>query len=79
MLVSKAFDTSSGKKDIDSVAAMAKMKQIFSKKLVGANDAQKSIPWTCDESLVVIFMQIELEGFALHWKLYQLEGLKINK
>ena len=44
MLVWNALETSSGKTDMASAAAMASRNHIFSKKPVGANDASKSIP-----------------------------------
>eukprot|EP00957_Ditylum_brightwellii_P171626 13066504-Ditylum_brightwellii.AAC.1 len=44
MLVWNALETSSRKSNMASAAAMASRNLIFSKKLVGANDASKSIP-----------------------------------
>ena len=44
MLVWKVLETSSGKTNMASAAAMASTNRILSKKLVGANDALKSIP-----------------------------------
>ena len=44
MLVWNALKMSSGTSNMASAAAMASRNWIFSKKLVGANDASKSIP-----------------------------------
>eukprot|EP00957_Ditylum_brightwellii_P192086 14622507-Ditylum_brightwellii.AAC.1 len=44
MFVWNALETSSGKTNLASAASMASTNRIFLKKLVGANDASKSIP-----------------------------------